>query len=202
MGTSRLPTLILMAGHAGTGKTTFSRHFLVRELEHSRSWAFLDKDTIGGVFTHALMELHCGDGFDRDSSVFASNVRPLEYKALHDTALENLSMGISCVACAPFGRECANRESFETYTKSFNGVANIKLVWSHVSNMDAYQRIQARNHPMDKYKLEHWDTYVARRYEPRWAQTHHNAFWLNSGQNDTAALEWLQTPDWSPSFTL
>ena len=186
------PTLLMMAGHAGTGKTTFSHLFMAHESQAGRAWAFLDKDTIGGLFAKALMTAYTGDGDDRDSPAFAEKVRPLEYQALTDVALENLSMGQSCIACAPFGRECKTREAFDAYAQTFSHVARVILLWNHVSPDSARQRIIARGHPMDKYKLEHWDAYMARRYEPDWVHQHPNALWLDSdGKEQTTALRWL-----------
>lgn len=186
------PTLLMMAGHAGTGKTTFSRLFMAHQAQAGRAWAFLDKDTIGGLFASTLMAMHTGNGFDRDSPVFSEKVRPLEYQALADVLRDNLRMGTSCIACAPFGRECQSREAFEAYAESFSDIARTVLVWSHVSLDEAYARIAGRKHPMDQYKLDNWESYAARRYNPDWVRTHEHAFWFNSGlEEQTTALRWL-----------
>lgn len=182
----------MMAGHAGTGKTTFSHLFVAHQAQKQQAWAFLDKDTIGGLFTQALMTLHTGDGFDRDSPVFSEKVRPLEYEALTNVVRENLRMGISCIACAPFGRECKTQAAFEAYADLFSDVANTVLVWSHIQPEEAHRRISARAHPMDAYKLTHWDEYVQRRYSPDWVHGHPKALWFNNDQNEqTTALQWL-----------
>lgn len=186
------PTLLMMAGHAGTGKTTFSRLFMAHQMQAGKAWAFLDKDTIGGLFASTLMQLHTGDGMDRDSAVFSEKVRPLEYQALANVLRDNLSMGTSCIACAPFGRECATQEAFDAYATSFEDVANVMLVWSHISTEQAHARIVRRNHPMDKYKLDNWEAYAKRRYEPLWVQGHAKAFWFKGSLDEqTTALWWL-----------
>lgn len=192
MAISNKPTLLMMAGHAGTGKTTFARLFMARLREIGHTWAFLDKDLIGGLFASALMQMHTGDGLDRDSPIFSEKVRPLEYQALADVVRDNLRMGTSCIACAPFGRECQTQETFDAYAHSFSDVARTILVWSHVPPQEAYRRIVRRAHPMDKYKIDNWTSYVARRYEPQWVRDHPEAFWLNSGMEEqTTALRWL-----------
>lgn len=192
MAIYKKPTLVMMAGHAGTGKTTFSQLFIAHQALVQRTWAFLDKDTIGGLFTQALMTMHTGNGFDRDSPVFSEKVRPLEYEALTNVVRENLLMGTSCIACAPFGQECKTPEAFEAYTSLFSDIANTVLVWSHIQPVEAHRRIAARAHPMDAYKLENWDAYVQRRYTPDWARNHPKALWFNNDQNEqTTALQWL-----------
>lgn len=192
MALQRLPHLILMAGHAGTGKTTFSRLFLSKQLHSPGTWAFLDKDTIAGDFTKALMMLHTGDASDRDSPVFSEKVRPLEYAALQSVAMENLDIGISCIVCAPFGQECKTLEAYEAYIQQYTKVANVLLVWSHVSTTEAKRRIELRNHPMDQYKLAHWEKYAKRRYNPDWIVSYKSAIVLNSAQDEKTTLSWLQ----------
>ena len=192
MAIYKKPTLLIMAGHAGTGKTTFSHLFMAHQAQAGRVWAFLDKDNIGGLFTSTLMQLYTGNGLDRDSPVFSEKVRPLEYQALADVLRANLRLGTPCIACAPFGRECQSREAFDSYAASFSDIANVVLVWSHVSDQEAHRRIVERAHPMDKYKLDNWSAFVARRYQPEWVREYDKAFWLEGGPNEkTTALQWL-----------
>ena len=70
-----LPVVVLVAGHAGTGKTRFSKQLMARAVALRRPMVFLDKDTLGGLFSKALMQLHTGDPYDRDSEVFQRHVR-------------------------------------------------------------------------------------------------------------------------------
>ena len=192
MAIYKKPTLLIMAGHAGTGKTTFSRLFFAQQAQAGRTWAFLDKDTVSGTFVNALMQMHTGDGFDRDSSTYSEKVRPLEYTALDRVVRDNLMLGTSCISCAPYGIECKSREAFEAYAESFSDVAHTIVLWSHVSPQEAHVRITARAHPMDKYKLDNWDAYVSRRHNPQWLHAHPNAFWFESGTSEkTTAMRWL-----------
>lgn len=191
---SRLPIALLLAGHAGTGKTRFSKQVMTKAMVREKSLVFLDKDTIGGTFSHALMQLHTGDANDRDSEAFQTHVRPLEYQALLDVALENLAMGVDCILCAPFGRECKTYETYGTFVETtFKGKALPLLVWAHVDPVEAKARIERRGHPMDAYKLRHWDAYIARRYRPEWVHHHsHGAQWLESGVNNEDVLRWVE----------
>ena len=42
-----LPVVVLVAGHAGTGKTRFSKQLMARAVALRRPMVFLDKDTLG-----------------------------------------------------------------------------------------------------------------------------------------------------------
>ena len=137
-----LPVVVLVAGHAGTGKTRFSKQLMARAVALRRPMVFLDKDTLGGLFSKALMQLHTGDPYDRDSEVFQRHVRELEYQALLDVALENAALGVDSILCAPFGRECKTLESYTSFIeRTFAGKAIPLLVWAHVEPEEAHRRI-------------------------------------------------------------
>ena len=88
------------------------------------------------------MQLHTGDPYDRDSEVFQRHVRELEYQALLDVALENAALGVDCILCAPFGRECKTLESYTSFIeRTFAGKAIPLLVWAHVEPEEAHRRI-------------------------------------------------------------
>ena len=195
----RLPVVVLVAGHAGTGKTRFSKQLMARAAALQRPMVFLDKDTIGGLFSQALMQLHTGDPHDRDSEIFQLHVRELEYRALLDVALDNIELGVDCILCAPFGRECKTLESYTAFVEqTFAGKAIPFLVWAHVEPEEAHRRIAQRQHPMDAYKLRHWDTYLLRRYRPDWISTEEGHIrWLESGSTNDNVLEWLSTRLWN-----
>lgn len=196
-----LPVVVLVAGHAGTGKTRFSKQLMARAVALRRPMVFLDKDTLGGLFSKALMQLHTGAPYDRDSEVFQLHVRELEYQALLDVALENAALGVDSILCAPFGRECKTLESYTSFIeRTFAGKAIPLLVWAHVEPEEAHRRIVKRQHPMDAYKLAHWDTYVSRRYKPDWIATAEgNIRWLESGSTNVEVLEWLSARLWMDS---
>ena len=189
---NKLPTAIIIAGHAGTGKTKFSKKLLALAADKGKHLAFLDKDTIGGKFSQLIMQMKTGDPYDRDSDEFKSLVRPIEYAALTNVALDNLKNGISCILCAPFGSECKSQDSFEKYVAdTFKDIAQVVLVWAYVHPTEAKRRILKRAHPMDRYKLEHWDEYIKRRYMANWvlsAPTY--AMWLESDQNNDLVAQW------------
>ncbi|CAM4126610.1 hypothetical protein PAAL109150_11585 [Paenibacillus alkaliterrae] len=62
--------LVFFVGVAGTGKTT-----VARKLSDRIPAAFLDRDTIGGRFVEAILELQGFDKRDRDSDFYKKHLR-------------------------------------------------------------------------------------------------------------------------------
>jgi pantothenate kinase-related protein Tda10 len=63
-----MPRLIFFCGHAGTGKTTLAKRALpLLHRRSSESFCLLDKDTLYGGYSSAVMGVLTGDANDRDS---------------------------------------------------------------------------------------------------------------------------------------
>jgi hypothetical protein len=104
------------------------------------------------------------DANDRDSPLFLKHLRDPEYRSLIDTARDNLELGIGAIIVAPLSREVREGKLFD---HGWLGVAQdmaINVVWVHVPDDVARERMLARNHPCDAYKLAHWDEYRQRRF--------------------------------------
>jgi predicted kinase len=159
--------LVFFCGHAGTGKTTLARR-LIRPLMHATALPFclLDKDTLYGPYSAAVMNALTHDPYDRDSPLFLEHLRDPEYRSLIDTARDNLELGISAIVVAPLSREVRDGKLFD---RDWLGVAadvKISVVWVHVPEDVAHARIVARGDPIDAYKLAHWEPYRERRFVP------------------------------------
>ena len=74
------PTLVVVAGHAGSGKTELAKILACRT-----RWALLDKDTLTRPLVEAHAALLCGDPDDRHTATYLQTIRPLEYRILLDT---------------------------------------------------------------------------------------------------------------------
>ncbi|WP_133648646.1 AAA family ATPase [Paraburkholderia flava] len=159
--------LIFFCGHAGTGKTTVAKR-LVGPLMRATGAPFclLDKDTLYGPTGAAAIGALTGNPHDRDSPLYLQHLRDPEYRGLIDTARENLALGVSVVVVAPLSREVRERKLVDRAWLGVPGDVTIRVVWVHVAEALAHQRIAERNHPDDAYKLANWDTYRARRFEP------------------------------------
>ena len=159
--------LIFFCGHAGTGKSTLSRAAL--PLLHARTgenFCLLDKDTLYVDYSASVMKMLTGDPHDRDSPTFLEHLRPLEYAGMLATMRENLEIGVNVVLCSPFSQEIKSKQLFNTAFLQVPADTDIHVVWVTVDEALAKSRIISRNNPRDKYKLEHWEEYRVRRFEP------------------------------------
>lgn len=159
--------LVFFAGHAGTGKTTLAKRAV--PMLHARtreSFCILDKDTVYGTYSARVMGLLTGDPDDRDSPTYLEHLRDQEYHGLFDIARENLELGVNTVLVGPFSREVRSHRVFDPVELGMPAETRITVVWVMVDESTARQRIIARAHPNDRYKLAHWDEYRKRRFDP------------------------------------
>ena len=162
-----LPRLIVFAGHAGTGKTTLARLAVPRlHAITGESFCVLDKDTVYGAFSSKVMGLLTGDTDDRDSPTYLENLRDQEYSGLLDIARENLALGVNVVLVGPFSREVRSGRMFDAEALDLPADTPIRIVWVGLDEDEAKRRIIARGDHRDRYKLEHWDDYRKRRFDP------------------------------------
>ena len=165
--TPATPRLIVFAGHAGTGKTTLARMAVPRlHALTGESFCVLDKDTVYGAFSSKVMGLLTGDPDDRDSPTYLEHLRDQEYSGLLDIARENLELGVNVVLVGPFSREVKSRRMFDAAALGMPAGTPIRVVWVALDEAEAKRRIVARGDHRDRYKLEHWDEYRKRRFDP------------------------------------
>ncbi|KND59948.1 Phosphate starvation-inducible protein PhoH, putative ATPase [Candidatus Burkholderia verschuerenii] len=159
--------LLFFCGHAGSGKTTLAKR-LFSPLMHASGEPFclLDKDTLYGAYSAAAIGELTGDPHDRDSPLFIQNLRDPEYRSLVDTAAENLALGVSVIVVAPLSREVREGRLFDRAWLGIGDDVAIRVVWTHVREDVARERIVARCDPNDAYKLAHWEEYRQRLFVP------------------------------------
>ncbi|MBV8628163.1 MAG: ATP-binding protein [Paraburkholderia sp.] len=159
--------LVFFCGHSGSGKTTLAKRLIGPLMQATReAFCLLDKDTLYGSYSSAVMGVLTGDPDDRDSPLYLRHLRDPEYRGLIDTARDNLELGISALVIGPLSREIRDRRLFD---RAWLGVAEdveIRIVWVYTSEETAHQRIIKRGNPNDAYKLAHWDEYRQRRFVP------------------------------------
>jgi predicted kinase len=159
--------LVFFCGHAGTGKTTLARRVVTEW--HRRagpSFCLLDKDTLYGDYSSAVMGVLTGDPNDRDSPPYLRHLRDPEYNGLLNTARENLALGVDCLVVGPLSREVrAHRLTDRAWLRVGDGV-QVRVVWVHLHEDEARRRITARANPSDAWKLAHWDDYRTRLFKP------------------------------------
>ncbi|MDR5750744.1 MULTISPECIES: AAA family ATPase [unclassified Caballeronia] len=185
--------LIFFCGHAGTGKTTLAKRLFARLAQASgEPFCLLDKDTLYGAYSAAAMNALTGDPNDRDSPLFLQHLRDPEYRALIDTARENLDLGVSVAVVAPLTREVREGRLFDRTWLRIGDEVKVRVVWVHVTEDVARERIVARGNPNDAYKLAHWDEYRQRRFVPDGPTSRALLMFDNASPSDEAHEDLLQ----------
>jgi hypothetical protein len=108
-----------------------------------------------------LMRILDIDPNDRDSLVYREKIRPLEYKYLKMQAADFLKLGVHVVLPAPWTDALESGDLFSNAAMGFPDNTIIKRVYLYCSLRARHGRILKRGSPRDKWKLEHWDEYIA-----------------------------------------
>lgn len=153
--------LIFFVGVAGTGKTT-----VAKKLSAALPAAFLDRDTIGGRFVEAILEMKGLDKNDRDSEFYKANLRDLEYDTAKDVCIENLAAGQNVFMISPFTAELKNKQWIEDVIAAAGLTkeqVDVKVIVVTLQDMELQKdRIVGRQTERDQWKLEHWSDFQKR----------------------------------------
>ena len=158
-----MKNIVVVAGHAGSGKTEYSKQLSART-----GWPLLDKDTLTRPLVEELAQRLTGDPHDRHSAEYLERIRPLEYSALLATMWETLEFGPDgVVVTAPFVKELSDSSwlddlNFECEVKGHN----LTVVWVHCDAETLRRRIVSRGSPRDRWKLLNCDEWVSGLDEP------------------------------------
>ena len=161
-------TLILIAGHAGVGKSTLA----TAVCENTRGWVPLDKDTAVGPLSSAAMTAITGNPDDRDSAGYVQRVRPAEYEAFQGTAILAASYGATVVATAPWVAQLSDPKwvadlEFDT---RFAGIT-LAGIWVACDEEEHLERIGKRSARRDRGKqmdLGRWHRSLTTPTLPAW----------------------------------
>lgn len=155
--------IVVVAGHAGSGKTEFSK-----QLAAKTKWPILDKDTLTRPFVEALATNLMNDPHDRQSPVYMETIRPLEYQALLETMWEVLEFGASgIVVTAPFVKELFDANWVDDFDFDCDlKRCNLTFVWVHCDTETLKGRIVSRGAPRDRWKLLNWSEWAEYLGEP------------------------------------
>ena len=167
-----MPRLIFFCGHAGTGKTTLARRAIAALMARAHvrcsgeSFCLLDKDTLYGDYSSAVMGVLTGNPNDRDSPPYLQHLRNPEYHGLLNTARENLGLGVSTIVVGPLSREIKAHQLADRAWLGVGDDVQVRIVWVHLQEDEARRRITARGNANDAWKLAHWDEYRKRLFQP------------------------------------
>lgn len=151
------PILLLLGGHAGTGKTTFGRI-----LARRAGWPLLDKDTTTQAVVEEVLRAYGLSPNDRESTLYLDRVHPLEHEALLNGAAENAACGLSVIVSSPFARELQEQTWIEQTRARFDALGSaVVIAWVHCDLVSMRTYLQRRGASRDEAKLASWANYVA-----------------------------------------
>lgn len=150
------PTLVLVGGHAGSGKTEFALR-----LSEISGWCCFDKDVLTRALAQATLIAIGQDANDRQSREYLEKVRPLEYLALMSSAVFNINHGISTIAAAPFLKEFWDEYWLNALMATLRRAqANLAVVWIYTDAEMMHYQMQKRDASRDVWKLANWHKYI------------------------------------------
>jgi predicted kinase len=152
---------LFVLGHAGTGKSFLTEHFIARQREKAVAWCVLDKDVVSEVWSGPFLQALGQDPYDRDSPFFKEKVRDLEYLSTLRIARDQLQRGLNVVFPAPWSRELASSALFSTEALGFPPTTRLRHIWLELPEAVRKQRIVERADPRDAWKIEHWTSYFS-----------------------------------------
>ncbi|MGW4829746.1 AAA family ATPase [Amycolatopsis japonica] len=150
-------SVVVVGGFAGSGKSEFARF-----LSAAARWARLNKDTITRPVVEQLLIALGSDRHDRHSDLYLEKVRPCEYRALMDAAMENLDAGVSVVLDAPFIRELSDEAWMTRLQNNCRARgATLSVVWVRCDVESMYDYLSYRGAARDDWKLSNWQDYIS-----------------------------------------
>ena len=148
--------LILVTSPPACGKTFISRQ-LAKNLKHV---VYLDKDTL--IVLSKQIFVVANQEYNRSSDFFEKNIRDYEYMAVIELALEALDYDDIVLINAPFTREIRDPQYMsELKDRLSQKDARLTVIWVQTDVDVCRQRMIQRNSDRDKWKIEHWDEYIA-----------------------------------------
>lgn len=155
------PIALFILGHAGTGKSFITTHFIERQRVQGRAWCVLDKDVVSECWSGPFLLALGQAPDDRDSPLFKEKVRDLEYLSTLRIAKDQLDMGLNVVFPGPWSRELASSALFSTEALGLPAAVQLRHIWLELPLAVRKERIVRRADPRDQWKLDHWDAYAS-----------------------------------------
>ncbi|MGW5318933.1 GntR family transcriptional regulator [Nocardia thailandica] len=151
------PRIVFVGGYPGSGKSEFAR-----TLARTTNWPILDKDTIARPLIEPALEDLGESVNDRESDTYLSRIRPREYEALEGVINDNVEVGNSAIATAPYIREFTDKAWLErVIARAETYDAECTFVWVRCSLDTMLMYLRRRGAGRDTAKLADWDRYSA-----------------------------------------
>ena len=176
------PDLVLVAGPAGSGKTTLARR-LCRELK----MPFYDYDSVCEPFLSALQRR---EGLSKRSSAFTQAYREACYKAFFDAVFDTISVGLGAVVAAPLAEEMSTPGFFASLREKHGFDFFVTDLCIEIGEDDLRRNITMRGSERDVEKLAQWDEYREQLRERKrlWAPDRSMTIEYRSGAFDEAGF--------------
>lgn len=146
---------IAVAGAPASGKSTYGR-----QLAHSLGATLLDLDTMTWPLVEVVMQI-LGEA-SIDSPIMSQSTRTQRYQALLDTACENLRLGRSVVAVAPFTQERHDPPMWERIVERASACGAVaELHWCDTPAETLKENIALRGATRDASKIRDLDAFIA-----------------------------------------
>ena len=148
--------LILVTSPPACGKTFISKKLA----EHLKHVVYLDKDTL--IILSKQIFAVANEEYNRSSDFFQKHIRDYEYHCVLALALEALSYDDMVLINAPFTQEIRDPKFMaELKARLASYPAKLEVIWVDTSIETCHKRMVERASDRDKWKLEHWDEYIA-----------------------------------------
>ncbi|MFG3304693.1 AAA family ATPase [Streptomyces wuyuanensis] len=156
-GDPNRPTLVLVGGYAGSGKSEFARF-----LSQLTGWPVLDKDPLTRPLVERLLTALGSDPNDRHTQLYREQVRPVEYQCLLEAVYANVDCAISTVVTAPFIAELTDQRWMQRLVNrcEARGVS-VSPIWIQCDVETTHEYMGFRSAARDSWKLQNWDDYAA-----------------------------------------
>ncbi len=136
----RMVDVFVIAGAAGSGKTTFGRALAKR-----LAIPLLDLDEVTAPLVAAFWAAH--PGLDEGEALTA--VREDRYRDLQRATVMATSSGQSVIVTAPFTAEISSLERWRAFVDSFTEAANLHLIWLEITPDERLRRMRVRGASRD-----------------------------------------------------
>lgn len=145
-------TVYLIAGHAGTGKSS-----LGRDLAAHLRCPVLDKDTMFRALVDTCNEALGQPPHTREGRAYRGIVRPAEYRGLHDAIFDLAPHVRDVVAVAPW-LDFVEDDQWRTHidTRARAAGHDVVVVWVTCTDTVLRGRLTRRDDPADWSKLDTW----------------------------------------------